>query len=103
MNAIKVIGKIKEVYGENYPSIRDLISDTPIEGKEKILTYFKEKPTGAVSGSLGFEDFITGEQIMKSLYCSSDGDYGWRSDTVYFFEKYNLELPEEFIKHVLGK
>jgi len=31
----------------------------------------------------------------------NDGKYTWRSDVIYYFEKYNLKLPDEFVKEVL--
>jgi len=31
----------------------------------------------------------------------SDGKYQWRSDIIYYVEKYDLELPEEFVNYVL--
>lgn len=33
----------------------------------------------------------------------SDGEYKWTYDLIYYVEKYDMELPDEFIKHVLKK
>lgn len=47
-------------------------------------------------------DAITGERIgVPAVY--RDGDYSWRTETIYYFEKYNLALPDDFVAHVLSK
>ncbi len=33
----------------------------------------------------------------------SDGKYEWRSDVIYYVDKYDMELPDEFIQHVLAQ
>ena len=93
-----IIGKIKEVYKDNsLLSIKELIQENPIEGKEQILKYLRNGKKGAYAPSKMI-DVISGEVIPGELCCYSDGEYGWRSDTIYYFEKYNLKLEEEFIK-----
>ena len=32
----------------------------------------------------------------------TDGKYAWRSDVIYYVEKYNMSLLNDFIKHVLS-
>lgn len=32
-----------------------------------------------------------------------DDKYAWRSDLIYYFEKYNLKLDDDFIAHVMSK
>lgn len=95
------IGLIREIFGNDYPELRSLISANPIDGKAKVLRYMKKaKVIATAAGSA--KDFLTGETIRQPLTCQSDGQYTWRSDIVYFFEKYNLELPEAFIQKVLA-
>ena len=97
-----VIGKCKEVYKDNnLPSIKDLIQSEPIKNKEIVLQYLKNGKKGAVAAGRAF-DFISGETIPGELFCYSDGEYGWRSDTIYYFEKYNLKLDEAFIQHIVN-
>lgn len=31
----------------------------------------------------------------------TDGKYYWFSETIYYFEKYNLQLPDAFLKDIL--
>ncbi len=100
------IGKFKEAFQQAYkdtdlPSIKALISSEPISMKEKVLDYLKSAKIVAVSPSIP-RDVITQERIPGDFCYYSDGKYSWRSDTIYYFEKYNLKLEDEFIQHVLA-
>lgn len=98
-----VIGKIREIYRDDaIPPIGDLISETEVEGKSDILSYLKQARVTAVAPGWAI-DVMTGERIEGSLLSYSDGEYAWRSDTIYYFERYNLKLEKEFIKHVLSQ
>lgn len=39
---MEVIGKIKEVYGIDYPALSELVSDKPMEHKETVLSYLRK-------------------------------------------------------------
>ena len=96
-----VIGRFKETYhDENFPSIFSAIRHKAPEGKEKILHYLKNGRKSAVApGYLYDRVKNNGKQITP--VCYNDGVYAWRSDVVYYFEHYNIELPEDFIEHIL--
>lgn len=96
-----VLGQYKEIYNNNnLPRIFDNISDVPIENKNMVLRYLKSHKPKAASPQIVY-DVISGEVISEQLTCTDDGKYAWRSDVVYYFEKYNLLLPNDFIKHAL--
>lgn len=98
-----VIGKIKELYPqENVPSIKELIGEAQIKDKEKVLRHLKESDKISFASGKA-TDLVSGNEIDGELCCYSDGTYAWRSDTVYYFEKYNTKLPNEFIEHVLNQ
>lgn len=95
-----VIGQTCEVYKDNkYPSINDLINK-PIREKEKIIAYMRNCKIEAVSPAI-VTDLIDKKSKIPELYTMTDGKYAWRSDVIYYVEKYDMELPEEFIQHVL--
>lgn len=97
-----VIGKIKENYkDDNLPSIHDIINK-PIKDKKIVLDYLEKGKVTSVSPSIS-RDLINKNNIIKKLYMMNDGIYAWRSDTIYYFEKYDIELQEDFIQHVLNK
>lgn len=96
------IGKYKEIYNDNnLPSIYENISDTPIKHKKEILDYLKSGKITAVAPSC-IKDIISGKAIKRELMMMNDGKYAWRSDLIYYFEKYNLKLPDKFVKEVLN-
>lgn len=97
-----VIGQTREIYKDNkYPSIKELINK-PIKEKNKVLRYMKKCNIDAVAPA-ALRDVINPENRIHELYCMSDGIYGWRSDVIYYVEKYDMALPEEFIQHVLSQ
>ena len=81
--------------------IRNNVSDSPINEKQAILDYFHSIPAWAVAPGV-FKDIFTGK-IVIGIEAFEDGVYYWHSDTVYYFEKYNLKLPDDFIAYVLSK
>lgn len=100
---IKVIGRFKENYPTlMIPSINELISDVPLENKKEILNYLKSaKVISAAPGKI--IDIIKNETINIQLLMYSDGEFAWRSDTIYYFENYNLDLGNEFVNHIKKK
>ena len=97
---MKVIGQVNEIYGEQYPPLKALIH-TDIPQKDKVLQYMKNAKVAAAAPGIA-RDILTNDYISGSLKVYSDGEYAWRSDVIYYVEKYDMGLPEEFIDHILG-
>lgn len=98
---MNIVGKFREIYkDDSLPSIKDSIQNKSISEKERILHYLKSAKKGAFSPG-NIKDVITGEKISGEFCCYSDGEYAWRSDIIYYVEKYNLKLDSDFIKHIL--
>lgn len=96
------IGQIREIYKDDkYPSIKDLINK-PIKEKKKIIEYMKKCKIIATVPAV-VRDIVNPNNRVPELFLMSDGKYEWRSDVIYYVEKYDIELPEEFIKHVLSQ
>lgn len=92
------IGTFKEIENDDYPPFES--TDQPIPEKEIVLRYLKETPDVAAAPAI-LRDVFTGESLHMELLARSDGVYIWRSDIAYYFEKYDLKLPNEFIEYVL--
>ena len=100
---MKILGDYKELNSKaSLPSLRDFCQDTQYEYQKEIIQYLRNGHKDACSPGI-VKDYFTGEIIEGELFCMSDGMYGWRSDIVYYVEKYNLRLPDDFIDHVLKK
>ncbi len=80
---------------------KKLISDVPMPNKKQIIDYLKRgKAIAAAAGRA--RDMFTDEPIKGELLCLSDGEFEWRSDVIYYVDRYNLQLSEEFVKHVVN-
>jgi|GEM_PF-755286 len=99
---MKTIGDIRELEkNEDYPSIYELINK-PIKEKQKIIEYMKKAEILAVAPA-AIRDVLNPEIRIPDLFLMGDGVYEWRSDIVYYLERYDLELPEEFLDHVFAR
>lgn len=99
---MKDIGGFKETYNsDRYPSIFTAIHDEAPENKSKILNYLKNGRVEAYAPGY-FHDKVGSKDVIPAV-CYTDGEYEWRSDTIYYYEHYNIDLPDDFIKHVLKK
>ena len=95
------IGEAKEFDGEGHPSIKELIHK-PIKEKDIIVAYMKDSPKLAYAPAI-VRDVLNPEVHLPELALMSDGKYKWRSDLIYYVEKYDMELPQEFIDHALAQ
>ena len=99
---MRVIGKFREIYRNNtLPSINSAISKRNYD-KQRVLDYLIGAKKGSISPAI-LKDVISGEQIDIQICCYTDGIYAWRSDLIYYVEKYDIALDEQFIKHVNSK
>ena len=98
------VGIYKEFYNGEYelPSIRDAIYQDTVSNKRTLVSYLKKGKPFAAAPAIN-KDVLSGERIPGELLMLTDGVYEWRSDLVYYIEKYNLKLPDDFIKHVLDQ
>ena len=101
---MKLLGEVREfMKDDKYPPMAEMIN-RPMEGETKktIVEYLKAGKELAVSPSL-VRDIFDAEIRLPRLSLMSDGEYEWSSRVIYYVEKYDLELPKEFIEHVLEK
>ena len=74
------------------------------EEKERLLCYLTSKSNVASASSGRIMDPFTNETVDN--YCAvlySDGLYDWTSRDIYCFEKHDMKLKEDFIKHALDR
>lgn len=82
---------------EKDPSILDYINNK-IEDKTKICKYLSEGVVLAACGEV-VEDVLNPDNgIIGSPDAVTDGEWLWPADLVYYVEKYNLKLPDEFVE-----
>lgn len=95
------IGRFRETHNnDNLPSIFDAIQEDAPKYKARILRYLKNGfPAAMAPGHL--IDKIDGKTIISTLAYYDDSVYRWRSDVIYYFQKYNIKLPDDFVEYVL--
>lgn len=82
------------------PSLREAMRDSGKPGESRIAAYLRDAPI--LLHALGpvtdvFEptgDYICAPNIR------TDGVYAWPEDLAYYVERYHVELPAEFLKHI---
>lgn len=91
------VGFFKERHGKNYPAFQTTESDIPC--KNRVLEYLRKGKIIAVAPGR-IRDVFTDEAVPGEILAYSDGKYYWNSETIYYFKKYNLKLPDEFINGI---
>jgi hypothetical protein len=84
----------------NSGSIKKHIVDSVDYDKEEVIKYLKnaKRIAGCPREAI---DCVTGETISPSFSVYNDGEYEWCDFLVYHIKKYNIALPEEFLRKVL--
>lgn len=100
---MKILNQYEEFgQGMGFPSMKEFFSSGKYENQDKIANYLKTGKPVMVQPSLA-RDVFTGTPLGIEKVFVNDGVYGWSTDLAYYVEKYNLKLPDAFIKHALTK
>ena len=99
---MKIIGQFDEFGpGMGYPSIHGYLHGIPHPHKEQILMHLRNGQVHMVTATR-IVDIISGEQTNIELYFMNDGFYSWSSRILYYVDKYNLRLPDDFVDHIMA-
>ena len=91
----------KEIFhDEKLPSLKDNIDKKPYENINIVLNHLKSGEIVACAAGRA-RDVFTDKTITEELKLMTDGKYEWRSDIIFYVEKYNLRLPDDFEEHCL--
>ena len=80
--------------------LKAVTSTTPVRNRKKILEFLKSAEEGTI-GFVALKDPITKKAYSTGLVCYEKEGYSWNNGVVYLFEKYNIKLNDEFLKHFL--
>lgn len=83
----------------NNGSINQFIVSKVDYDKEKIVNYLQNGKKESICPKNAY-DIISGKMIATFFYVLTDGEYVWKSDLPYYVDKYNIELPKNFIEKV---
>lgn len=94
---MKFICAYREFDDDNtLPSIRDNVSDIAPKNKSEILKHLKSGKSLFASAAR-VKDIFTSKATNVELCTFTDGVYTWTSEEMYYFDKYNLKLNDDFI------
>lgn len=100
---MKGICDYKEFDPDGSKSLKDFTPQKPIAYKKELLSYLKNGVWDGVRCSTVY-DYIAGKKTGNTMNFFTNGrSYAWTSEEIYHFEKYNIELNEDFIRHVLKR
>lgn len=71
--------------------------------KSDILEYLKSPKHTIMYSSAPIMDVIAKEIIHIPLCTIISGEYAWDTEDIYYFEKYDLKLKDDFIKYALSQ
>lgn len=96
---MKFITKYDKLDVNEKMKIGEYISVVEHDQKSIILQYLKNGMDAGVRCSSVF-DYIKKEYRPRTIHLYTDGEFFWNDEDIYHFEKYNLQLNEEFINKV---
>jgi hypothetical protein len=72
-----------------------------IQYNKKVLEYLKKYDEYSVSAHEVVDQYTNRNTgVTSSVY--TDGNYWWRTEDIYHFEKYNVKLRPDFVCQVLN-
>lgn len=74
-----------------------------IARKHEVIEYLRSGDLGAMCAGW-MRDNFTGELVKGCFdHCRSDGTYEWGESLAYYVDKYDLQLPDEFLSHIYSR
>ncbi len=98
---MKIIGQYNELAPDmGFPSMLDFMAKGTYASKETILAYLRSGKVHMVTAAK-VVDALAKTRTKVDLVFMNDGNYAWTSAIIYYVDKYNLQLPDEFVHHIL--
>lgn len=70
------------------------------EERKAIVSYLESGALFVGSPGLSRDQLSAQHEIVGPLHLLTDGVFIWPSDLVYYFSKYDVALPEDFLRHM---
>ena len=83
----------------------DLSADFPrnVEPEKAVILDFMRSKKPRWHTGAKVDDLVTGTQTDIPLNATECGKWGWTSQELYHFERYDLSLKPEFVEFVLSQ
>jgi hypothetical protein len=99
---LKYVGNFQELGYDDDPAAPSLLAargKRTAANKEKVVAYLRSATTYIVSPGRE-EDVFEARKSAGSASVMTDGVYVWPKTVAYYVETYDVELPEDFEKHM---
>ena len=93
--------RLSRADADAYPSLVDSFSPKPIEHKKELVDYLSHGGEVKVAAMAPPRDLFTGDLIPLVEEVRVDSVYQWNSKLSYYVDRYNLQLPQDFVNHIL--
>jgi hypothetical protein len=99
MKTLTLIGRFREFGYENGQSLAAARGKLVADHKAKLVAYMRGGKAIVVSPGLT-RDVFDSTASAGSLTIATDGTFAWYRPLAYYVERYDVELPLEFVRHV---
>lgn len=88
---------------QEFPSLMSCCAAGPYDGKKEIIDYLRKGGTEDMISFAIKKDVFSGEKLKGNDIGRSNDRYTWWTSLAHYVEKYNLQLPDEFVNYVLSQ
>ncbi|WP_435972846.1 protein kinase domain-containing protein [Streptomyces sp. Qhu_M48] len=103
---LKPVGLYRQMYEgwlDHLPSIHEARTGHVLDDRAQVIAYMKTEAFAAFDYMSAIHDLLDQKSYIPggpSLH--TDGVWVWRTDSIHYFENHQLEIPEDFLRHVRG-
>lgn len=95
---VRRVGYFRELgHGARWPSMSPAQDAMP--NKEKLVAYLRAGAMMTYSPGLVDDVLDDTHRAIGSAGSLTDGTYAWPEVLAYYVERYNIALPDEFLRH----
>ncbi len=85
---------------QRFPALSRLQQPSPHPEKARVLNYLRSARVVTLIPGVFHDELDAARPIIDSPHEVSDGNWTWTLDVPFYFDKYNIRLPDEFVSHM---
>lgn len=89
--------------GANAGSVRDAVRAVAAYDVEAVALYLRKAPVLAVSPGVLRDVFDPDGSAVMTRSIKTDGVYEWPAPLAFYVQRYNIDLPAEFVAHMTAR
>ncbi|MEZ6049202.1 MAG: hypothetical protein R3C11_27220 [Planctomycetaceae bacterium] len=80
--------------------LQDFKNNGPLKNESKVIQYLQSGTELFIVAGLATDLLSKNNEVIGSLIVSSDGEWCWSSDIVYYINKYHIAIPSDFLSRM---